>query len=55
MTLTTDMDTCCGKHRPLVDVSLIAQSLGRDYSVGLVGVLYVTGEDRKGNGNVAAL
>ena len=53
------MDTGVGRHRKLIDVSSIAQSLGKDYCNVLLGFRVFTGEDCtsafKGKGKVGPL
>ena len=57
--LTIFLDTGMGKHRQLVNVTELGESLGRDYCSTLLGYYVFSGEDCtsafKGKGKVAPL
>ena len=57
--LTIYLDTGVGKHRKLINVSQLAESIGKDYCSSLLGMYVFTGEDCtsafKGKGKVGPL
>lgn len=57
--LTVYLDTGSGKHRQLVNLSELAESLGEDYCATLLGFYVFTGEDCtsafKGKGKIGPL
>ena len=57
--LTIFLDTGTGKHRQIINVSEVAESLGNDYCTTILGLYVFTGEDVtsafKGKGKVGPM